>query len=163
MNIEELQEVAHSELPISPTGMAIDINDRIWIHNHINNKLMTFDTLLHNDKEYDGNDAEYYVGNSTVWPTDDLGKVYWFKGAHEGLVLSGADGSISDEIDYLVDQTDMIQRISQLENPKHLLVITNSKTKEEAVFQRVVNNSGTCKSSKKVSYADSTEGSRFNY
>lgn len=161
MNLDDLQESAHSEIPVSPAGLAIDANDKVWVHNNINHKLMCLDSMLACDKEYDAHNMEHYTGNSTVWTLDDQKQVIWYKGEHECLVLDGHDGSVKEDIDYLVDQYDVIHRITGLAGSKQLLVITTSRTREDSILHRLTNQSGTCKATKKVKYADATDGKRL--
>lgn len=157
-DIKENREIAHSEFPVLPAGLSIDSSDRIWVHNFINHKLMSFDSMLHSDKEQAAPEQELFVGNSTLWSTNDRSKVLWYKGDHECLVMDGTTGDVSTEIDYLVGDCDVIMRISELDSSKNLLVITNSKSFDNAVLQKVTQQGADFKVTKKSKYAEVTEG-----
>lgn len=153
-----MTEIFHSEMPISPLGLAIDSSEKTWIHNSINNKLMCFDSLLQVEKEFDAHETEHFNGTSTIWAADQGKKIYWYKGESECLVLSNETGEILEEIDYLVKDVDILLRINELETPKNLLVITNSRAKDQGIIYRLTNQTGTCKANVTAKYSDITEG-----
>lgn len=158
-DVKEQKEISHSEFPMQPVGMALDASDRVWVHNFINHKLISFDSMLNNVKELDAPEQELFSSNSTLWSTTDRSKVYWYKGEQECLVLDGASGEVATEIDYLVDTCDVVSRISEAPDSKNLLVVTNSKSFDNGLLNRVVQQGADYKVTKKTKYAEATEGS----
>lgn len=158
-DIKENKEIAHSEFPVLPGGLSIDSTDKIWVHNFINHKLTAFDSMLINEKDFEAPEHELFAGNSSLWASSDRSKVLWYKGDHECLVMDSVAGDVSTEIDYLVDECDLIVRISELTDLKSLLVITNSKSLDGAVLNRVVQQGADYKITKKSKYSEVSEGS----
>jgi hypothetical protein len=160
-DLKEHKEIAHSEFPVLPAGLCVDATDRVWVHNFINHKLISFDSMLNNEKEFEAQEQELFAGNSTLWSTADRSKVYWYKGEHECFVLDGATGGVATEIDYLVDTCDVVSRISETPDSKSLLVVTNSKSFDNGLLNKVVQQGADYKVTKKAKYSEVTEGKFF--
>ena len=158
-DIKEKKEISQSEFPVLPVGLSVDSSDRVWVHNIINHKLMSFDSMLNSVKEFEAPEQEILAGHSSLWGNVDRSKVYWYKGQNECFSMDGITGDISSEIDYLVDECDLIQRISELPDAKNLLVITNSKNFENGLLNRVTQQGADFKITKKSKYSEVTEGS----